>query len=406
MEEYEQEKQLIDYLNVIWKRKWLIVIPTFILCVAVGIYSFLMPDVWEVDSIILPSKFIVQTEQGQFQEVLVADPSQISSQINQNTFNNLIAAELNINIREFPELEAEKLKDTNLIRISLKTQETDQAKTILLFLFNHLKSELDKKIDVEIKSIDTQISSSENLINLKNLTIEDRNNAIKIKKNDIKIKKIDISSREIEKTKVSQEIQSAKNKQKISEERVNSIIEEMKSVKKRIDDLEEQQKKVLEQSKEGIEAISLLLYSSEVQQNFRYYNTLDEKINTEKISQENLNLLQLAKKEEIKQLDTQIEKLNTEIDNLNTQVNEIKNDINKIRNEIEDVNNQIALQKEKKGRIDYAKMIKAPTSSLNPVAPKKKRNVMLAGIIGLMIFSFLAFFLEYIEEQKKGIKNG
>ena len=36
MDEYENEKELIDYLNVIWKRKWLIIIPTFICVVAVG----------------------------------------------------------------------------------------------------------------------------------------------------------------------------------------------------------------------------------------------------------------------------------------------------------------------------------------------------------------------------------
>jgi len=56
-------------------------------------------------------------------------------------------------------------------------------------------------------------------------------------------------------------------------------------------------------------------------------------------------------------------------------------------------------------RIDYTQFIKEPTSSLYPVSPKKKRNVMIAGILGLMIFTMLAFFLEYIEKQKAKIKG-
>jgi capsular polysaccharide biosynthesis protein len=55
---------------------------------------------------------------------------------------------------------------------------------------------------------------------------------------------------------------------------------------------------------------------------------------------------------------------------------------------------------EKKGRIDYAQLIKDPTSSLYPISPKKKLNILIAGILGLMIFTILAFFLEYIEKQK------
>ncbi|GAH40622.1 unnamed protein product, partial [marine sediment metagenome] len=54
MNEHEDEFVLMDYLNVIWKRKWLIVIPTFFLVIAVGIISFLLPPKWEIDAIITP----------------------------------------------------------------------------------------------------------------------------------------------------------------------------------------------------------------------------------------------------------------------------------------------------------------------------------------------------------------
>ena len=385
MNEYENERELMDYLNVLWKRKWLIIIPTFVLVVAVGVYSFFLPRVWEVDAIISPAKlfvqtedgFFVQTKEGQFQEIMVVDTKQIARQINEESYNKLIASELNLDIREIPKLKADNLRDTKLLKISTKVNDVEKAKLILYSLFTHLKRDLDKKIDVEIKGFDTQIATNENLIKHKELVIKD-------KLSDIKIN-------QIEKNKTRQEILSTENKLKISEDRVNSIIDEMKAVKERTDELEKQLKKALAEKKEGSDAANLFLYSNEVQHNLRYYSTLDEKISNEKITQENLKLLIKEKNEEIKQLDTQTEKLKTGID--------------KINNEIDNVKNQIGLLNERKATIDYAQLIKEPTSSFSPVSPKKKRNVMVAGILGLMIFTMLAFFLEYIEKQKLKVKD-
>ncbi|GAH54972.1 unnamed protein product, partial [marine sediment metagenome] len=78
---------------------------------------------------------------------------------------------------------------------------------------------------------------------------------------------------QIEKNKNRQEMLSGGNKLKISENRVKSIMDELKAVKKRIDELEKLQRGALAGEKEELSAISLLLYSNEVQQNLRYYNT-------------------------------------------------------------------------------------------------------------------------------------
>jgi len=368
----ENEIELMDYLNIIWKRKWLISIPTFALMIIAGIISFLLPQKWNVNAIIVPSKFLIQTEQGEFREVVVVDPRQVAGQINEETYNYLIASELNLDMRKFPKLKAENVRDTKLVQVSLKDNDVERAKKILISLFNYLKTDLDKKIIVEIKGIDSQIALNENLIKLKELGIKDKLSEIKLG--------------QIEKNKTREEMQSAERKLKISEDRVKSIIDEMKAVKERIDGLEEQQKKALAEKIQGIDAISLLLYSNTVQENLRYYNTLDEKLSDEKITQENLNLFVKEKNEEIKKLDMEIEKLNNEID--------------KINNEIENIKNQISLLNERKGRIDYTQIIKEPTPSVKPVSPKKKQNVLIAGVLGLMIFGMLAFFLEYIQKQK------
>jgi uncharacterized protein involved in exopolysaccharide biosynthesis len=44
--------------------------------------------------------------------------------------------------------------------------------------------------------------------------------------------------------------------------------------------------------------------------------------------------------------------------------------------------------------------MKAPTPSQSPVFPKKKLNILIALVLGLVIFTIAAFFLEQIEAQK------
>ncbi|MBA7678032.1 hypothetical protein ES703_86301 [subsurface metagenome] len=109
----------------------------------------------------------------------------------------------------------------------------------------------------------------------------------------------------------------------------------------------------------------MLLYSNEIQQSLRYYNTLNELLSSKKIKEENINL-------EIENNEKRTKQLENEIGNLN----------------------------ERKGRIDYTQLIKEPTSSLDPVSPRKKLTVLIAGILGLFIFTTLAFFLDYLEKQR------
>lgn len=331
--EQNEEINLWEYIELLRKRKWLIIIPTFILVLIVGIYSFLQTPVWEIDAVLQPSKFVTQTQDGKFEEILVSDPKQIAGEINQASYNSIIAAETNIDLPKMPKIQAENLRDTKLVRIWVRDPDIEKGKRILDILFAKLQSELDKKVDIELKGI---------------------------------VSKID--SLNIQKDKINQEFISNENKLRISEDRFQNIIAEMKTVKKRIDDIDQQLKKAIDEQKQSIDAIAMLLYSNETQNNLRYYNTLDESLRAEKVNQETLRLDNKTKNGNLKEIDTQINLLH-----------------------------------EKKGRIDYSRWVKVPTSSINPVAPKKKTNVLVAGICGLFFFGFLAFFLEYAEKNKKKI---
>ncbi|MBM3293042.1 MAG: hypothetical protein FJY82_00810 [Candidatus Aminicenantes bacterium] len=437
-----QEIFLTDFFDVLWRRKWGIIAPTLAVAVIAGVVSFLFPRIWEVDAVFLPSKFLLQTEQGQLIEVLVVDPKQVASQINQASYNASIAKEMDLDLRDFPRLRAEHLTDTHLVRMSVRDEDVERGSRILDSLFLMLKTEFDRKIEVEVKGIDGQISKKQNEIkeneieirdkkneiDFKRLEIEDKKNEIKVKENDVLRKDadirqriLDVQSREIEKERNRKSIEFERNKIKISEERMASILEEMKSVKGRIDDLEKQVQKVLEERKAGGDAISLLLYSNEVQQNLRYYNTLDEKLSLERIARESAEMNIRNHEQNIRQLETQASQFEaqkdalraeletirneiaikrTEIGKVGTEIVAINNEIEKTTNKIESLNKEIEFLNDKKARIDHARLVKEPTSSLNPVSPKKKANILAALFISLVVFTTLAFFLEYLDKVK------
>lgn len=332
----EDEIELIDFLNIIWGKKWFIVIPTILCIIAVGITSYFLPLKWEIDAIIQPGKMFIKTEGGNFEEIVVVEPNQIASQINQKTYNNLISDELNMNIKEFPKVRAEKLQNTNLVRVFIKEKDVQKAKLILNSLFNHLKTQIDMKVSIEMKEIDTEIKS-----------------------------------KDLEKSRLEEEIRIHKNKLSIIKQRKKEIEAEMSEIRKRAEVLEKEQESNLKKQKRSeSESLAMLLYSNEIQQSLRYFNTLNELLNSKRIEEEDTNL---------------------EIDN-------IKAEIKQIENLIDNLN-------ERRGRIDYAQLIKEPTSSTFPVSPKRKLIILMTGILSLIFFIALAFFVEYIEVQKLKEKN-
>jgi capsule polysaccharide export protein KpsE/RkpR len=194
-----------------------------------------------------------------------------------------------------------------------------------------LKAELDKKANIEINGIDFQIRSYE-----------------------------------IDKFTIEHELNLTQSKLSIIKKRKNDIINEIKDVRTRIDDLEKQQLATLQKNKmKESETLGLLLYSNEIQESLRYHDQLNESLSNKNIEEINQKL---------------------EIDNM--------------EKEIKQIENNIATLQERKGMIDFTQLIKEPTSSLYPVYPRKGLNLLIAGILALTIFTILAFLLEYIKKSE------
>jgi capsular polysaccharide biosynthesis protein len=355
----EDEIELIDYIDVIRKRKWMIIIGTLALMFVVGVVSFLVKPVYEIDTIVQPGKLWIENQGGNITQVIIEDPRQIADKVQHESYNSLIIQDLGIEEKELPDIKAEFIRDTLLTRIWIRSSKVDLSKKVLDTLIQFLKKDIDDKIDIEINNIDTEIASTESEINTK---------------------EIEIQSKHIEKERIAKEIVNLRNKLKIIDKRKEGIGIEMKEVKKRIGAIEQEQADVLKKEKktEG-ETLAMLLYSNEVQQNLQFYNDLQEQLAEKELDEEDINIGIEIKREDIKQLD---------------------NGVENIKNEIEELKDKISNLRERKGRIDYTKIVKNPRASTYPVWPKKKIYVIVAGLLGLLLFTFLAFLSDYVKKQK------
>jgi capsular polysaccharide biosynthesis protein len=300
------------------------------------VISFLLPQKWGVDAIFEPSKFLIQTEGGDFRTRFFDNPEGIANYSNQGGYNNLIATTLSLNINDIPKLKAENPTNTNLVRFSIEEKDVEKAKSILNSLLQHLKKSYDQMADFKKKEIDSEIKS-----------------------------------KETERSLLEEEIQVAKNKFNNIKQKKQEIEKEMSDIRKRIEELENERHLILnKKNRNDSDNLSIFLYSNEIHQTLISQSIQRGLLDNKKMEEEKINL-------EIKD-------------------KEIK--IHRIENEINDLN-------ETKKNIYYAQITKEPTSSISPVSPKKLTNVLIAGILGLLIFGMLAFFLEYVEKQKFKLKT-
>ncbi len=269
MTDYENETGLIDYLYIFWKRKWLILIPTLMFAIFTGIYSFLLTPVWEVSGIIQPSRSLIVSEGGEIKEIIFFDPFLLTKLINQSSVNNLAAAELNLDIKTYPELNAAHIPDTKLVRVSIRDQDVDKAKRTLQSFFNHIKKELDVKADLAINQFETQVESNK-----------------------------------IENTRIKKEIEIMAEKIKSIDLRKKGIEEEISNAVERINSLKKEQASVLEKSNRNeSENMSLLLSTSEIQQSQIHLDNLRELLGLKSMETADINITIEEKKERSKQLE-------------------------------------------------------------------------------------------------------
>jgi len=88
-----------------------------------------------------------------------------------------------------------------------------------------------------------------------------------------------------------------------------------------------------------------------------------------------------------------LEQKKQEIENRYLEINSLEEKINSLRNQINSLQGQI-------GDIQPTQVVKSPSVSEKPVKPRPVLNIVIAGVLGIFIGIFLAFFQEWWEKNK------
>ena len=119
--EYD-EIDLMDYVKVILKRKWLILAIFLSAAIVAEVFSFLMPKVYKIDTVL---------EVGQAAGVPIEDPGQVVEKIKGDVYGIFVRGKLGIPEEKYPKIKTENPKDTRLISLAIESAEPQQAKNIL-----------------------------------------------------------------------------------------------------------------------------------------------------------------------------------------------------------------------------------------------------------------------------------
>jgi len=371
-ENFDDEIQLIDCLRVIWRWKWFIILGTFVCMVVAGVVSFNMPKIYEVSMTIEPGIIGVNRD-GEF--IYLDSRDNIEEKIRGELYNRRIEKALNINpLKKDIKFGIRTQKASNFIKVTSewKDPEVEFGKKALVHLLGFISKEYENIVQQRKDDYEKQILMKQNQIKEVEIGRKDIDkqillelNTIGAKKNNIKLNKATLT---------------------IMQDREKELLQEIKNVKDNTERIVQERNTILQQ-KGNADDISLLLYSTTIQQNVAYFNQLNNQIN------------ELKTKKEI--TDMNIENLKKDIDDINTEIDRLKlKKTEGLQAKINDLKLQIDRLSIEKGMIKNIRVIQDPEVSIRPIKPKRTLIIILAGVVAFMIMMFFAFFVEYIQKAK------
>ena len=170
MDYTEEEINLIDYIRVIMKRRQLI-FALFLAGLVIGWgFYFLMPGKYEA-KLILDVGFFIGEKDSTYQ--LIEDPQQAAEKIESGFYG------------DYPEIKAEAIKGTNLIKIEMFGQNPKEAKEVLENIKEAVLAEHNEKLEARKEILKREKSKYEGLIAGHNNLIENIEKSIFSLKKDI-----------------------------------------------------------------------------------------------------------------------------------------------------------------------------------------------------------------------------
>lgn len=177
--EYE-EIDLMDYVKIVIKRKKLIGGILVVAVVAAGVISLILPKVYKVDtSIEIGTKPGAVIKDGMTEESLIEQPEQVIEKIKSDIYGVSVREKLKISEKDFPKIKTSNAKDTNLVTITVESNKSEQAKSVLSEIDSLIISKHQDRISKEKELIEKNIVADENKIKSIDSDVERINNKIK-----------------------------------------------------------------------------------------------------------------------------------------------------------------------------------------------------------------------------------
>jgi len=369
------EVTLADYLRVLWKWKWLIVIGTLVIVVSTVAFVYQLPRVYEVSAVIEPG-LAGLNDRGD--RLYLDNVDNITSKINEKTYNRKIAEELKLEPEEWPvwpEAKTDRRTKSNIARVTLESpmDQTDRGKEVLSSLIRMVASDYEKEGNYNRFRCQEQITLKRSDLKNNESKKKDIDRQIEIRLNAVKMKK--------------NEIRALNDRLDVMSKRIEELYIETGNVKANTDQIISLRKDQLSKPA-GVDAVALLLYANTIQQNIAYFNSINDQI--------------YLLKTELKDGQFRKEEINIEMDSIMKEVERMKLAREELDTKTEDIQAEIKRLESEKDLIGNLRVIQAPQVSLEPVGPKKMTIAAISLMGSLFFFMMLAFFLEYLFSQVIG----
>ncbi len=366
---YEDEIDLYQLIQVLLKRKKLIV-GVFLVAVIVAIAaSYIMKPVYRVSAVVAPG-LIYEQEPVRLEperdvliwrEKAIDTPENIERLISQNPFHYEILTQLSWNYQDPQnqfDIKTNVQQRTSYISVNIDSSEPERAKEYLYTLLDRLQAFYRTKIEANVTLLNNE---KKRFINEK----QSINNQIELIKANIKI--LDTQS-----------------------ERLQKQIEE---IRRNNEQIIKQRDAVLAKGHNPEDAMTLLLYSNTIQQNLAQIDQLNLKLEDNSFQRQQLN-------QDMKNLATQLANLDLRLEEIDSLLANIDIKAKEINNIADGSESQQVNSKTHGVELYGIKIVQEPTIDPQRVSPKRTLMVAVAGVLGLFVGIFAAFAVEFWQSHK------
>jgi LPS O-antigen subunit length determinant protein (WzzB/FepE family) len=364
MEETEQrpvsetdEINLMEYFQVIWQRKSLIIGIFFIAVIAAAIISYTSPPVYRVTASVSPGWIAIDAGG---KAIFLDSAENLKALIESEAFNPSIIRTLKLDPVKYSRIEFKtKLsKNTEALSVSYDSIDIAQGKFILGELLKHLTDYYKNRTNSRTETIGTSI----NILKNKSLTEENKKTRILNEKRKI------ISNMEL-----------LKDKEKLLKITEKYLTNQLKGVEENTKNIMDERSAMLKKG-EKVDSVALLLYSNTIQQNISYIDRLNADLEKNRLDQDKTKNELSGNEIELRNKDTELKDVDAETSNNLEEIQKL---------EITKMN------------VEGLKIIQEPYAFPRPVGPRKLRNMAIAGVTSLFFGIFLVFFLEFIKKARQ-----